>query len=181
VGDLNGDGILDVITPNRIGFTVSTFLGNGDGTFRSPNIFPVQGRGAGFVAVGDFNGDGMADLAAANGQANLPVLLATTSVLSRTSVNFGKVNVGSSSTVKVALTNIGNASFSINRIGVSGKDASEFVESNNCGKSLAAGARCAITIVFKPQSTAYYTATVRVSDSAVSPPQTIYVSGFGVN
>ena len=32
-GDLNGDGIPDVVIANRIDDTVSVFLGNGDGTF----------------------------------------------------------------------------------------------------------------------------------------------------
>jgi acetyl esterase/lipase len=63
VGDLNGDGILDIVTANRHAF-VSLLLGNGNGTFQVPCDFwagaePVS------VAVGDFNGDGRADLAVA--------------------------------------------------------------------------------------------------------------------
>ena len=45
---------------------VSILLGRGDGTFRSPIIVPV-GLGPLGVAVGDFNGDGIPDLAVTNG------------------------------------------------------------------------------------------------------------------
>src|SRR6516165_8851187 len=56
-------------------FNVSVLLGNGDGSFQAARNF-----GAGFspdsVAVGDFNGDGVADLAVANGSsANVSVLV----------------------------------------------------------------------------------------------------------
>jgi acetyl esterase/lipase len=63
IGDVDGDGILDVVTANRSSI-VAVLLGNGDGTFQ-----PSRGFWAGTepvsVAVGDFNGDARADLAVA--------------------------------------------------------------------------------------------------------------------
>jgi hypothetical protein len=63
--DVNGDGIVDIVQdtsqlPN--GFTVS--LGNGDGTFKAPVMYPVPD---GLVsptplALADFNGDGVVDV-----------------------------------------------------------------------------------------------------------------------
>ena len=44
---------------------VSVLLGNGDGTFQAQKTYAV-GDGPHSVAVGDFNGDGKADLAVAN-------------------------------------------------------------------------------------------------------------------
>ena len=44
VGDLNGDGIPDIVTANRIDDTVSVFLGNGDGTFQPPKTYAVGAR-----------------------------------------------------------------------------------------------------------------------------------------
>jgi predicted NUDIX family NTP pyrophosphohydrolase len=80
VGDFNGDGIPDLAVANRgdnLGRNrgVSVLLGNGDGTFQDAQTF-----GAGSiprsVAVGDFNGDGIPDLAVANeGSGNVSVLL----------------------------------------------------------------------------------------------------------
>lgn len=45
---------------------VAVLLGNGDGTFQPARNFGA-GDGPFFVAVGDFNSDGLPDLAIANG------------------------------------------------------------------------------------------------------------------
>jgi Bacterial Ig-like domain (group 3)/FG-GAP-like repeat/FG-GAP repeat len=64
VGDLNGDGKLDLVTTNDGDSTVSVLLGNGNGTFQ-PHVDYPTGFGPTEVAVGDFNGDGKLDLAVA--------------------------------------------------------------------------------------------------------------------
>ena len=69
LGDLNGDGNLDVVTANPSAIalvpSVSQFLGRADGTFGPANTVTVGVAGSEpySVAIGDFDGDGAADMA----------------------------------------------------------------------------------------------------------------------
>jgi FG-GAP-like repeat len=69
VADINGDGILDLVTANEVAPNgdggVSILLGIGHGTFH-PAKQIVKGGSPGWVLVGDFNNDGNPDLAIAN-------------------------------------------------------------------------------------------------------------------
>ena len=61
-GDFNADGNQDLVATNASAASVSVLLGNGDGTFRTPLISATDGDPVS-VAVGDFNGDHIQDLA----------------------------------------------------------------------------------------------------------------------
>ncbi len=75
LGDLNGDGNLDLVVANDDSNNVSILLGNGDGTFQSAIDFAVDANPRA-VALADFNGDGKLDLAVANnGSNNVSILL----------------------------------------------------------------------------------------------------------
>src|SRR6267154_3079666 len=64
IGDFNGDGKADLVFNDGTPFTIGVLLGNGNGTFQPPSVNINLGSGfpAGSVVVGDFNGDGKADL-----------------------------------------------------------------------------------------------------------------------
>jgi hypothetical protein len=65
VGDLNNDGIPDIVTgfDTQSGSEMAVFLGNGDGTFRQAPTFTVQPPGYGIsdATLGDVNNDGKLD------------------------------------------------------------------------------------------------------------------------
>ncbi len=68
-GDFDGDGKLDVASANTSSGSISVLLGNGDGTLRPAGFYlPTASIGSvnpTSLSVGDFNGDGKLDLAAA--------------------------------------------------------------------------------------------------------------------
>ena len=72
VGDVRGNGTLDLVAVNAVEGKVSVLLGNGDGTFQALPAFSAAWPTA--LAIGDFNGDGKADLAIA-GDSGVNVLL----------------------------------------------------------------------------------------------------------
>ena len=76
-GDFNGDGSTDLAVANYGGNNLTILLGNGIGGFVAAAGSPVAtGTNPRTIAVGDFNGDGIADLAVVNaGSGNLTILL----------------------------------------------------------------------------------------------------------
>src|SRR5262249_51253237 len=65
VGDVNGDGVLDLVAVNEGDDNVGVLLGNGDGSFQTQSTFAVGSRPEA-VALADLNGDGVLDLVVAN-------------------------------------------------------------------------------------------------------------------
>lgn len=65
--DFNGDGVADLAVANSGSGTVSILLGSGTGTFTQASGSPMRaGTEPISIAVGDFNGDGVSDLAVSN-------------------------------------------------------------------------------------------------------------------
>jgi hypothetical protein len=65
LGDVNGDGKLDLLTANPEGNTVTVLLGDGAGGWTTEQSFSAV-SGPNSVALGDVNGDGKVDLVTAN-------------------------------------------------------------------------------------------------------------------
>jgi hypothetical protein len=96
------------------------------------------------------------------------------------SLTFGNQPEGSSSpTMSVTMANQGASTVTLSGLAITGTDPKDFTQTNNCGKSLASGARCSIEVTFKPTATGKRTAAVSVSDNGGGSPQTVALSGTG--
>ena len=67
VADFNLDQADDLVVANYDSGTISVLLGNGDGSFQAALDFDAGGRRPRWVRVGDFNGDGIPDVALSDG------------------------------------------------------------------------------------------------------------------
>ncbi len=96
--------------------------------------------------------------------------------VSPTSLTFASQTTGTTSAAQtVTLSNTGNAALTITSIAASG----DFVETNTCGSSVAAGANCAISVTFTPTASGTRTGTLSITDNASGSPQTVSLTGTG--
>jgi hypothetical protein len=179
--DFNGDGKPDLAVAqfgNPGMPDIAVIFNNGDGTFQPP-VFYLAGLNPRFVAAGDFNGDHKTDIIIPDWDLDDTIILLNTGVVSfspTTQLQFLPQLDGTSSPAQtVTLTNTGKTALSITSISAHGP----FHESNTCGSSVAAGANCTISVVFKPKVMGGVVGDVSVSDSASSKPQVIALTGAG--
>jgi hypothetical protein len=100
--------------------------------------------------------------------------------LTPTKLNFGTQPVGTRSLAKkITLTNKGDSAVKITSIAITGADARDFAEANNCGRSVASGASCFIKVTFKPVAKGRRTADVSVNDNGGGSPQDVALIGTG--
>ncbi len=100
--------------------------------------------------------------------------------LSNTSINFGSVMTGNSSSPQpVTLTNVGSAQLAISSITVSGGNSGDFAQTNNCGSTLPPNGTCTVNVTFTPSDTGQRGSSVAISDNAPGSPHTIGLSGTG--
>lgn len=101
--------------------------------------------------------------------------------LSLKSLVFGKVPVGNTSAPKtVILTNVGSTQLNFAGMSITGTSATDYSQTNTCGASIAAGASCGITVIFKPTVIGIRKATVKISDDGGGSPQVIALNGTGI-
>jgi len=101
--------------------------------------------------------------------------------LNPASVPFGNLAAGTTSTKPVRLTNSGSAPLVITSIS---RPSAPFSESDNCPlspTSLAPHAFCTINVTFSPSALGPYTGSITITDNASNSPQTINLSGTGIN
>jgi phospholipase C len=98
--------------------------------------------------------------------------------LSQTKLTFQSQPIGTTSApFSVTLANNGTATLSISNIQVSGS----FAQTNTCGSNLNPGTRCTLSVTFSPTIAAVTSGSVVIADNASNSPQTLVLSGTGVN
>jgi hypothetical protein len=134
-------------------------------------------------------GDATASVAVADNAPGSPQLVALTAVgllgpavtLNPSPVTFGSSNdpqvVGTSASTPVTLTNTGDTTLTLSTISITGPDASEFAQTNECPSSLSPDTSCTINVTFTPTAGGNATASLSVSDNAPGSPQTVPITG----
>jgi hypothetical protein len=186
-GDLNGDGFLDLAVGNSSAGidSVSTLLGNGDGTFQphlehATGFNPALGAIAEGVALGDFTGTGgPLDVVAADYSFNTVDVFLNTPVIAiaPASIAFPSTLVGTtSSAVTVTISNPGSAPLPFTSAAIT---LGTFGATSDCASSIAVGSTCTASVTFAPTTAGVATGTLTINDGAASSPQAVALSGTG--
>ena len=105
--------------------------------------------------------------------------------LSPASLTFASQAEGVASAAQsVTLSNPGNAALAISSIALTGTNASDYAETNNCGTSLAAATSCTVSVTFTPSAAGVRTAVLAVTDNSgnvAGSTQTTTLSGTGAS
>jgi hypothetical protein len=116
-------------------------------------------------------------LAGTGAAANAPAV-----TLAPTSLTFASQALNTTSPAQtVTLTNSGNAALAISGISVTGANAGDFAQTNQCPASLAANANCAISVTFKPTASGARAAAISIADNATGSPQSVSLAGTGAS
>jgi hypothetical protein len=194
VADFNGDGNLDLVESDCPG-TTSQFriwcaqLGIGNGSFGNPiTVTTGSDVNNGLNIVADFNRDQKPDIAIDlspvlnSSPGGVFMFLDTTPpapglTVSPSALSFPPQVAGtSSSPVGVVLSNTGKGVLTVSGVKISGSNASEFSQTNNCTR-VQPGANCTVKVVFAPTAAGNATVSLSVTDNAVGSPQNIALSG----
>jgi hypothetical protein len=94
---------------------------------------------------------------------------------------FGTEKVGSTTAAKtVTVTNNQKTTLTITSIALAGTDPGDYaISANTCGSTLAAAAKCTVSVTFKPKATGSRPANLEFTASATTSPQKVTLSGTG--
>jgi hypothetical protein len=94
-------------------------------------------------------------------------------------LTFPAQGIGTKILGKVTLANPGPGTVTEPVITLTGADAGDFSETNNCNSELLAGASCQVTVTFAPTMVGSRDATLNFADNAAGSPQRVALTGSG--
>ncbi len=104
----------------------------------------------------------------------------TVVLLSETRINFGSIPVGhTAGPDTLTLSNVANQPLTVQSIGITGADSSDFSETNTCGSSVPPRGSCSISVSFTPHVKGPRSAILSIRDNGGGSPQTVTLSGAG--
>jgi hypothetical protein len=183
--DLAGAGKNDLFVGSNLSFinTISTLIGNGDGTFQThvehATGFSQAPNRRQPVAVADFNGDGYLDMVAADENTgvvdiylNQPQIAFSPGVL-----NFaGQLLDTTSPAQAITVSNPGTATITLTSFVING----DFAQTNTCPTgSLAVGGSCSASVTFTPSAGGTRSGNLTVTDSVPGSPEVLALAGTG--
>ncbi len=80
---------------------------------------------------------------------------------------------------QITIANTGGTALAINGISLTGTNAGDFSQTNNCSPSLAANASCLASVLFEPSAQGTRTASLTVADNGSGSPQQVALTGTG--
>jgi hypothetical protein len=178
-GDFIGNGKIDLAV---VGSSALIIPGNGKGDFENP--VPMVGWSpefSGYLAVGDFNGDGRLDFAENNpadvqGNGSVVVQMQSPVAFYPAVLRFPPQNVGTTSSPKtVRFANVGISPVNISKVEVAGY----YAGTNDCPATLPVGADCTVTVTFTPGFVGLTGGLVWVYDDAIGTQQSSELIGVG--
>lgn len=100
--------------------------------------------------------------------------------LSAASLNFGPENLGGTTAPQtITLTNSSDTAVTFAGISLSGANPADFAFTSNCATSIAAGAKCSVSVTFSPGATGARSASLSFNDNAIGAPQSVSLTGSG--
>jgi hypothetical protein len=165
IGDLDGDGKLDLAIASRGAAKVILLFGNGEGTFvPNPGDDPLAACEES-VVIADFNGDGRPDLAT-TGDDKLYVLWQSPLIHLPSSYHYPAVEVGDEWWDLFEMDNAGSTEVLITNFQVVGADSGSFYLEDICQGILAPNKSCAVSLWFVPRHTGRIHAVLHVEYQA---------------
>ena len=182
-GGGNADAFVTKLDPTGSTLVYSSYLG-GSNT-ESGNGIAVDTSGAAYVAgqtcSTDFPLSNPAQLTpGGNCDAFISKVIVSAGIaLSPAGLTFAPQLVNTTSAPETITLDNGDAALTITSISVTGANAGDFAETNDCGTSQPPGGKCTISVTFTPTASGIRSGSITIVDSAPGSPHVANLTGTG--